>query len=113
MCTYLKLTTRNWNYRGLTTENNKDTKANIDWWNVDYSAVVLGGVEPDFSDYGKDEGDTLELQTMNKVVVPESPIETSKVVDHNLQQILQTTTDNEHCIQKYLSVFDFVGKSWH
>ena len=77
----------------------------------DYRAVedVLADVQPDMNDYGIDEGgDIPELQTSNNVVVPESPIESTEEVDADLQQILEGVNDNEYCIQKYLSVLDYM-----
>ena len=63
------------------------------------------------SDYGIDEeGDIPELQTNNHVVVPESPIETTDEIDADLQQIMDTTTDDQYLIQKYLAVLDYVEK---
>lgn len=61
------------------------------------------------SDYGIDEeGDIPELQTNNHVVVPESAIETTDEIDVDLQQIMETTTDDQYLIQKYLAVLDYI-----
>ena len=70
---------------------------------------VLEGNKPDMSDYGIDEeGDIPELQTNNHVVVPESAIETTDEIDADLQQIMDTMTDDQYLIQKYLAVLDYI-----
>jgi hypothetical protein len=108
--------TRVWNYHGLTTESNTTPRQ---LWITGilcnsqscYAAVedVLDGVQPDMNDYGIDEnGDVPELQTSNNVVVPESPIESTEEFDADLQRILETTTGDEYCIQKYLLVLDYM-----
>ena len=108
--------TREWNYHGLTTENNRTPRqlwieGMLSNSQSDYRAVedVLADVQPDMNDYGIDEGgDIPELQTSNNVVVPETPIESTEEVDADLQQILEGVNDNEYCIQKYLSVLDYM-----
>ena len=80
-----------------------------------YCAVsdVLEGNQPDMSGYGiEEEGDVPELQTCNNVVVLESPIETIGEQGAVLQQILEQTTDDEHCIQKYIVILDYMEQNY-
>ncbi|XP_028409238.1 uncharacterized protein LOC114531821 [Dendronephthya gigantea] len=108
--------TREWNYHGLTTESKKTPRqlwiaGMLSNSATNYRAVgdVLGDVQPDMSDYGIDEeGDIPELQTSNNVVVPESSIENTEEVDTDLQHILEAANGDEYCIQKYLSVLDYM-----
>ena len=108
--------TQEWNHHGLTTEGNYTPRQ---LWitgilsnrTSNYTAVedVLQGNQRDMSDYGTDEeGDIPELQTNNHVVVPESAIETTDEIDADLQQIMDTTTDDQYLIQKYLAVLDYI-----
>ena len=107
---------RDWNYHGLTTENNTTPRqlwitGMLSNSRANYRAVsdVLEDNQPDMSGYGiEEEGDVPELQTCNNVVVPESPIETTDEQNADLQQILETTDDDEHCIEKYLAVLDYM-----
>ena len=108
--------TQEWNYHGLTTEGNYTPRQ---LWitgilsnrtsNCTAVEDILEGNQPDMSDYGIDEeGDIPELQTDNHVVVPESAIETTDEIDANLQQIMDTTTDDQYLIQKFLAVLDCI-----
>ena len=74
-----------------------------------YSAVedVLESNQLDLENYGiEEDGDVPELQTLNNIAVPESPIQISEETEAHIQQILQTTEDDEYCIQKYLLVLE-------
>lgn len=113
--------TGSWNYHSITTENNTTPRqlwitGMLSNSHANYQAVsdVLQGIQRGMNDYGIDEeGDIPELQTSNNVAVPESPIELTDNQDAELRRIIATITDDIHCIQKYLSVLDYMEHIYH
>ena len=111
---------REWNYHGLTTEGNMTPRqlwitGMLSNSHNNYSAVedVLVNNQRDLENYGFDEdSDIPEPQTLNNVTVPESPIEISDETEAHIHQILQTTEDDQYCIQKYLLVLDLLEHTY-